>query len=137
MRGDAKDPERWLSYAKEDLFAAEKLIEFGSYRASCFHAHQAVEKALKALIVRELKQVPKTHDLPYLWGIVVKEKLSDLTIEPKMLSFLNLIYASSRYPDDFGLMPHGEPTKEDAERAVAYAKEIFDKILKVMGYDQR
>ena len=35
--------------------------------------------------------------------------------------FLNSIYRA-RYPSDLGLLPSGEPTKEDADNALAVAK---------------
>lgn len=39
----------WLAIAREELRAAELLAQHGMPRLSCFHAHQAAEKALTAL----------------------------------------------------------------------------------------
>ena len=45
---------------------------------------------------------------------------------------LNRIYVDSRYPPDIGRIPSGEPTKEEAQQLYNIAKDIFDKILKIL-----
>ena len=55
----------WLAKAEEDL-AAARLILGGSLRSwdtSSFHSQQAVEKALKALLVRYQINFPRSHDI--------------------------------------------------------------------------
>jgi hypothetical protein len=44
-------PERWYSFAEEDLRMSELALEEGLHNQTCFHAQQCVEKALKALLV--------------------------------------------------------------------------------------
>jgi hypothetical protein len=59
-------PEEWLRYAAEDLRVA--LLEAGlvSPRVQCFHAQQAVEKAIKGLLTSLGIGFPKRHDLNLL-----------------------------------------------------------------------
>lgn len=38
---------------------------------------------------------------------------------------MNTIYRA-RYPSDLGLLPSGEPTKEDANKALTMAKEMIN-----------
>lgn len=45
------------------------------------------------------------------------------------LDFLNRVYRS-RYPPDIGLLPHGEPTKDDAQKALEIAQRIFAQVEK-------
>ena len=45
-----KEAERWLEEALWDLGTAKILHEIGRYNASAFYAHQAAEKAVKALL---------------------------------------------------------------------------------------
>jgi len=40
-----------------------------------------------------------------------------LRIDMADLEFLSGIYVESRYPLDVGLLPHGEPAKQDAQKA--------------------
>ena len=61
-----KQVENWLHYSKVDLVTIEKI------QSAAFHCHQAVEKALKALIANQNQKVPKTHDLVALFGITKK-----------------------------------------------------------------
>jgi hypothetical protein len=51
----------WLALAQDDLRAAELLAQHSISRLSCFHAQQAVEKALRAL---RLHQVSAGIDRP-------------------------------------------------------------------------
>jgi len=46
--------------------------------------------------------------------------------------FLNSIY-KGRYPTEEGLLPYGEPTRADAEKAVVAARAFIEKIRKIMG----
>ncbi|MEM0348873.1 MAG: HEPN domain-containing protein [Candidatus Caldarchaeum sp.] len=58
MREEARD---WYDGA---LRMAERALEAGLNNWALFAAHQAVEKALKALIIaKKRERPPKTHDL--------------------------------------------------------------------------
>ncbi|MEW6115553.1 MAG: HEPN domain-containing protein [Nitrospirota bacterium] len=46
-----KETEEWVKIAGEDLQSAEYLFEKSLYRMACYHAQQAVEKLLKAVLV--------------------------------------------------------------------------------------
>jgi HEPN domain-containing protein len=56
-------PEHWLRFAREDLRMAELAFEDEIYNQTCFHAHQAIEKALKACLEAEGKLPPRTHKI--------------------------------------------------------------------------
>lgn len=45
----------------------------------------------------------------------------------------NTIYATSRYPGDFGLIPEGKPSQELAEQLYIFAKYIFGKTTEMIG----
>lgn len=49
---------------------AKKLFEARRYAHACFHAQQAAEKALKALIVARLHRIEHSHDLVELYEYV-------------------------------------------------------------------
>ena len=44
-----RQAERWLLTAREDLKAAETLLDAEMYAQACFHSQQAAEKAVKSL----------------------------------------------------------------------------------------
>jgi len=57
------EPALWLRLADEDLAMARLALDQGIYRQTCFHAQQAVEKALKALLLARQGPYPRTHSL--------------------------------------------------------------------------
>ncbi len=61
-------PERWMSFAREDLRAAEILLREDVFSQACFHAQQAVEKALKAALLHRdpARSLPRTHSISEL-----------------------------------------------------------------------
>lgn len=58
----------WLDYARSDLTVAETMqeTEAGRPRHVAYHAQQAAEKAIKALLVFEQIEFPFTHELDVL-----------------------------------------------------------------------
>lgn len=86
--------------AEIDLATAEKLAPDPEMddRPVGFHAQQAVEKALKVVLVLEGIDFPKTHDLEYL--IVLAEK-RPVAMEPEVrsASWLTPWAAEFRYDD--------------------------------------
>ena len=73
----APDPVRqlvleWISYAQGDMSAARTLANHRADNVpatSAFHAHQAVEKAIKALLIAAQVPFQKEHDLSLLKGL--------------------------------------------------------------------
>jgi len=59
----AGEPALWLQLADEDLAMARLALDQGIYRQTCFHAQQAAEKALKALLLVRRGTYPRTHSL--------------------------------------------------------------------------
>ena len=119
-----KLPELWLKYAQDDLQSAEALMKAEIHNMVCFHSQQVAEKVFKALIASYDQGIPRTHNLLRLYKIC--EDLYDKmpAIDDEWLFFLNDIYIESRYPADFGILPDGEPDRNDAVKALNYAKSI-------------
>ncbi|HLI55618.1 MAG TPA: HEPN domain-containing protein [Actinomycetota bacterium] len=121
-QGDAQDPPglRWLRLAQEDLTVARHTAADPELvaRAACTWAHQSAEKALKALMVAEGIDPPKSHDLIRLSGwldVGLHARLDSLD-----LAELTRWAIEGRYPDEFV-----EATEADAERAVHTAEDVL------------
>ena len=127
-----KLPDLWLQYARDDLLSAEALMEAGIHNMVCFHSQQVAEKALKAVIAFYNQDILRTHNLLRLYKICEELQSEKLVIEDDWLIFLNDVYIDSRYPADFGLLPGGQPDRNDASRALEYARAIFDKIRPII-----
>jgi len=78
------------------------------------------------LLLERAQKLPRTHDIVQLLNRV-KATGSQIQLDLDDTIFLNSIY-SGRYPTDEGLLPQGEPTGEDAERALKVAGAVMQTI---------
>lgn len=88
----------WIDSANHDLDTAESLFKAGKYDWCLFIGHLVLEKALKALYVKDNKNKmpPKTHNL-----VKLTENTSiKFTDEQKFfLDEVNDFHLEARYPD--------------------------------------
>ncbi|WP_369018037.1 HEPN domain-containing protein [Thermatribacter velox] len=119
-----RETQEWMKIAEEELKSAEYLFTKGLYRMVCYHAQQAVEKFLKAILVEEKSKVPWTHNILDLLFVLRKEKHQPPLTDEEAI-FLTGIYRA-RYPASLGLLPQGEPSFEDAQKALLIAKETYN-----------
>jgi len=116
--------EDWLRQARRDVEQALDSRQSGRHEWACFAAHQAAEKAVKALHLH-LKQEA--------WGHVVAQLLRDLpenlAVTPDLLAkaqVLDNFYIPTRYANGH---PSGAPFEHygpiQSEQAVTYAREII------------
>jgi len=91
---------RWMSMAREDLVGAERSAADSQLapRLACYWAMQSAELALKAVLVAEDVDPPKTHDLLDLANRCADPGVRALDIGS--LAFLSQFAAAARYPAD-------------------------------------
>lgn len=116
--------KHWLRYTLSDLNLSARLASEpeGAPWQACFHAQQAVEKALKAILVFGQIEFHKTHDLESLAGIVPPDWRAS-TRGPG-LAELSSWAVEGRYPGDWP-----DATPHDAHEAVGIAREVVDEVL--------
>jgi HEPN domain-containing protein len=69
-RFSPEDPREWLNRGRSNLLLA-KAEEKGIYLEDlCFHAQQAAEKAIKAVLIRHDVEFPYVHDIAELLTIL-------------------------------------------------------------------
>jgi len=115
----------WLRKAKRDLDAGDHDLtaEEPFTEDAVYHAQQAVEKSLKALLAWHSTSFRKTHNLEELGEQV-------LAREPQLGAIVDLVvpltmYAwKFRYPGD-----EESPSFEEAEQALRDARQAFEAIL--------
>jgi len=93
-------PADWLRYAYSDLELARtgqqpKVLLEGL----CFHAQQAAEKALKAVLIAKDVAPPKTHNIRTLLDFLPQDIIPPLEVEDA--ASLTDYAVISRYPGDF------------------------------------
>lgn len=116
--------EKWIQDSREDYDSALALLQCGYFKTACFHAHQATEKYIKARLLKEGWDLEKTHSIRRLVNYAKQYGMS-FDIADEDISFIDSIYVS-RYPASSGLLPHGDPTREDAERVVGIASRVTE-----------
>lgn len=91
------EPSTWLEFAEAELRRALERFRVRDYSYTCYHAEQATQMALKAVLIAYGNFLP-THDLTKLakrvsrYGVVLQVPL-------ELLEWLTLHYYASRYPD--------------------------------------
>lgn len=119
MLPEAGSPEAWLRYAEADLAMAQvSLPPQGMYEQLCFHAQQAAEKSIKAVLLYEEVSFPRVHSI---------ERLIDL-LPPHVARTPELIAAAllSEYATTFRYPGEAEPvSEEDRREAVRIAQSVF------------
>jgi HEPN domain-containing protein len=113
-------PSDWLRLADSDLALAEAANVKGVLRESlCFHAQQAAEKGLKALLVHHGVTFPYTHDLAQLLTVCAELGI-DVPPDLEDVATLTEYAVSARYPGT------SEPVDEsDYVRAVDLARQVL------------
>lgn len=89
-----EEVQNWWKQAEADMRKADVLMNTDNYDGAVFYFQQAVEKALKAVCLLKLKEVPKGHSIIYL-ALQVKAPQNLLS----GIRDLNPEYLVTRYPD--------------------------------------
>ncbi|MBN1113900.1 MAG: HEPN domain-containing protein [Oligoflexia bacterium] len=65
---------QWIKLAEKDLITSKQVLDAESIvtESVCFHAQQAVEKLLKAFLVKHQAEFPNTHNLMVLINLCSK-----------------------------------------------------------------
>lgn len=127
---DHVDVAPWLALAAADLAIAELVVANPASNSAmlglaCFHAQQAAEKALKAMLVASDRPVPRTHSLMLLLDGV------DLAVADHIAyscAHLNDYGVGPRYP---GLAIAADP--KSASAAVAAATQVAAWVVDQLG----
>lgn len=123
---DESEFERWMLSARRTLVSARRDAQAGDYNWACFKAHQAAEKALKAVLwglgepAIGHSPVALVERLAQL-GLPVSERIRELAAR------LSKFYTPTRYPDvwESGI-PEDYYTGSEAEEAIRWAGEIIN-----------
>jgi HEPN domain-containing protein len=103
----------WLQHARSDLAIAQsRKTTRVLYAHLCFHAQQAAEKALKAVLVSERVSFSRSHDMAYLLGLLPQSR----SIPPALieLPLLNKYAVQYRYPGE--MLPVSATQRKQAVR---------------------
>jgi HEPN domain-containing protein len=123
----------WLVHARSDLRLAEMPPPDGVLLENlCFHAQQAAEKAIKAVILHQTNELaPRSHDIQLLLR-VASAAGAELPVElGRAAGDLTEYAVISRYPADLG-----EVSQDELRQAVAVASGVVRWAERVVGEGQ-
>ena len=102
--------------ADSDLAAASQVVAGdGPYDTACYHAQQAIEKSLEALLAYTGAEIPRTHNLAEL-GEAAMRVSSGFEVDIDDLAGITPFAVELRYDPDFW------PDRETAVDAIAKAR---------------
>jgi HEPN domain-containing protein len=110
----------WLKYARENLQVAQMTLESGLLNPCLQNAPQAVEKALKAILVHQNLPLKRTHSIRDLDRDLRRDGLETALAEEDC-ELLDSIYVSSKYPLD-SVLPDSPPDLATSQRCVELAR---------------
>jgi len=101
MKRESDLAKGWVLKGDSDLTNAKRTVASdGPYDTACFHAQQAVEKYLKAVIAVHGLDIPRTHDLEEIQLICI-ELIQDVAFKNLALEELSDYAVSVRYDFEF------------------------------------
>jgi HEPN domain-containing protein len=121
------EAREWAEYAEEDLIMAKSALRRSRPLTigSCFHSQQCAEKYLKAILVSQSIEFPKTHDLLILNTLCTNAGIfTGFTKDD--LGRLSGYAVRSRYPGN-------QPTPEEAKDALDIAINIRKFVRTYLG----
>jgi HEPN domain-containing protein len=115
----------WLDKAEADIAGARTLLSSDQSELAAFLVQQALEKALKALLVAAALDVRRTHDIEAL-ATLARAHWPQLLPSPFPLAVVSQWYVSTRYPG-FDEPP---PTAAEVAEALADVAEFVSDVAR-------
>ena len=117
----------WVAKAENDLTNAAHVLKLAAECPTdtvCFHAQQCVEKYLKALLVLDGIDFPKTHDIERLTALLAAR--ADIRLTTEEQGRLTDYAITTRYPGT------GEIFLTEARRAVTLARRVRKQVRNLL-----
>jgi HEPN domain-containing protein len=113
----------WATLAQYDIETARAMYDSARYPYALFMCHSALEKILKALVVRESgEHADYTHNLPALANDITGIQFTD--DQKKLLTQVNQFNMKARYPE-WQLTFYKQATKEFTTDYMTRVNELY------------
>ena len=120
------DTRNWMRLATIDLTIAQRAMEGGRplEGPACYHAQQAVETAIKAVLIFLQIEFPFTHEIGPLLELVPEDwNVREVRITPEQLSKWAI---AGRYP----VTELPDPVEENAWKALRQARAVMESVTR-------
>jgi HEPN domain-containing protein len=116
----------WLRKSYHDLKSAQILYDANHYTDSIgVDLHYAIEKSLKAFLAYDNSKIPKTHNLPELYEIVIRYIQVD---DDDILYIANKYHIEVTYPQ----YDRSLPSREEIKEVLDFTERLFVEVLKTL-----
>ena len=125
-----EDANAWVNFAQRDYDVAvhlSKTFHPMPVENICYGCQQAIEKALKAVLIYHTGDYPKTHDIGMLHKLC-KEYTTKIDLTSSTARTLTRFATKSRYPDDVH-----DFTETDTALGLKYAGQILEQVREVLS----
>lgn len=121
-------PDEWMDFAESDVSLARLAAGNASIRREqvCFHAQQAAEKAIKAVLIAKGLGFPLTHDIEELIELAEAGGLQ-MPDSVREAGLLSPYAVETRYPGSWTGITASDVDEalHTAEQAISWAKGIL------------
>ena len=109
----------WLKYSEDNFDSAKILLKSKLFNPCLQNVQQAVEKALKAVLIENDIKFKRTHDILEL-SVLLNKRNIEINLSDEDCDFLNSIYLPSKYPIG-SVIPNYDPDDAICKKAVQIA----------------
>ena len=120
----------WVEYADENLEIARLALDRGYCNACLQNVQQAVEKYLKAVLMFQRNEFPRTHSIEMLVQKLAANSM-DISISEEETELLDSVYIPSKYPLGSAL-PDFSPDGDTCNRCLDIAGRVRDSIMALL-----
>lgn len=121
--------KEWIDKAEGDYHTAlreYRARKHPNYDAAGFHAQQAMEKYLKAILQSKNIRFEKVHDLLALMKLCLPI-VPELEMYRELLAYLNPFAVAFRYPGE-------SATREEARQAIQAMRQLSPILREILGF---
>lgn len=120
--------KKWLQSAAKNKEVAEDMYKLDHYNWTLFMWHLAIEKLLKAIIVKKNLDVPYIHDLWKLSKVAGVKFENSILVQPE-LDEITTFNLEARY-EDYKFEFYKKATKEYTEKWVGICEKMYKHLEK-------
>jgi HEPN domain-containing protein len=129
------DSLNWLKRAKSNFVRGKDTSYLDlrdiSLEDLCFDLQQCVEKSLKALLIKNDIEFPKTHNIAELLVIIREKAGINIPDKVKNAAILTDYAVNTRYPADYNPV-----TKDEYEEVLEIAKNVYNWVEKSIKQEE-
>jgi HEPN domain-containing protein len=124
------ETRKWLEYAEENLKSSQVLFESSLFNPCLQNIQQAIEKALKALMVEHSIKVLKSHNISEIVRLLNQHNIQ-VDISKEDCELFDSVYLPSKYPL-MSVLPNFTPDKVVCRSCIEIAEGVIASVNRLL-----